>query len=258
MLRRMKSDKDIAPNLPQPIVKEVYGPLSTEQEELYRSHIQRDLPLLLAEKEPQRRRTIVSSLVNDLRKIGNHPFQFLRSGPKMPRLSGKTQLLLTLLENNYENGEKTLVLTQFLETGEMLAKAIGDSFGKEPLFLHDSLSMLQRDEIVFAFQKNPVFDTLVLVTTPNQPGQSLTAATSVIQFDRWWNPAMEAQLVERACRTSQTKGTVLWRLSVAATFEERLNEILRTSREAKNLTVAAGEAWIGDLPVEELEWLFSV
>lgn len=258
MLRRMKSDKDIAPNLPQPIIKDVYAPLSVEQEELYRSHLQRDLPILLGEKEPQRRRTIVASLVNDLRKIGNHPYQFLRSGPKMPRFSGKTQLMLTLLENNYENGEKTLILTQFPETGEMLMKAISDSFGKEPLFLHDSLSMLQRDEIVFSFQKNPVFDTLVLVTTPTHPGQSLTAATSVIQFDRWWNPAMEVQVVERACRTSQTKGTVLWRLSVAGTFEERLNEIIRTSREAKGVILAAGEGWVGELPLEELEWLFTI
>lgn len=257
MLRRMRTDKDVAPDLPQPIKSDIFAPLSKEQEELYRHHLQRDLPLLLAEKEPARRRTIASSLVNDLRKVCNHPFQFMRTGPRMARLSGKTQLLLTLLENNYENGEKTLILTQFLETGEMLAKAISDSFAKEPLFVHDSLSMLQRDETVFAFQKNPAFDTLVLVTSPTHPGVSLSAATSVILYDRWWNPALESQAVERASRISQSKGAVLWRLATAGTFEERLEEILRTSRELKHLTPAAGESWIGELPLEELEWLFG-
>ena len=166
-------------------------------------------------------------------------------------------MMLHLLENNYENGEKTLILTQFPETGEILTKAIKDAFGKEPLFIRDSLSMVQRDEMVFSFQKNPVFDTLVLVTSPTHAGQSLSAATSIILFDRWWNPAMEAQVVERASRISQSKNVLLWRFTTAYTFEERLEELLRSNKELQKLTLAAGENWIGELTVAELEWVFG-
>jgi uncharacterized Zn finger protein len=257
MLRRLKTDKDIAQQLPQSLRNDVYAMLSPEQEEVYRHLVQRDMKLMLAEKDAQRRQTIVTSFVKDLRKICNHPYQYSRAGSKEPRLSGKIQLLFGLLENNYENGEKTLILTQFPETGEILTKAIKDAFGKEPLFIRDSLSMIQRDEMVFSFQKNPVFDTMVLVTTPSHAGQSLTAATSVILFDRWWNPIMEAQVVERASRISQSKNALLWRITTASTFEERLEELLRSNKELQSLTLAAGENWVGELPVEELEWVFG-
>ncbi|MCF8247162.1 MAG: hypothetical protein K9J37_20145 [Saprospiraceae bacterium] len=257
MLRRLKNDKEVAPTLPPQLQSDAYAMLSTEQEEMYRRLVQRDMKLMLEEKEVQRRQTIVLAFVKDLRKICNHPYQFSRTGAKVPRLSGKAQLLLSLLENNYENGEKTLILTQFPETGEILTKAIKDAFGKEPLFIHDALSMVQRDEVVFAFQKNPVFDTLVMVATPTHAGQSLTAATSVILFDRWWNPALESQLVERASRISQSKTALLWRLTTAFTFEERLDELLRSNKELQQLTLAAGENWIGELTVAELEWVFG-
>jgi SNF2 family DNA or RNA helicase len=257
MLRRMKADKEVLPELPQPLRLDVFAPLAPEQEDMYTRLVQRDMKLMLEEKDANRRQTIVGAFVRDLRKICNHPYQYSRAGSKEPRLSGKIQLLLSLLENNYENGEKTLVLTQFPETGEILTKAIKDAFGKEPLFIHDALGMVQRDEMVFSFQKNPVFDTLVQVATPTHPGQSLSSATSIILFDRVWNPALETQLVERASRISQSKTALLWRLSSAFTFEERLDELLRSNKELKQLTIAAGENWIGELPVAELEWVFG-
>ncbi|MBI1225813.1 MAG: hypothetical protein GC192_11300 [Bacteroidetes bacterium] len=257
MLRRMKTDKDVLPELPQPIRADVYATLAPEQEDMYARLVQRDIKLMLEEKEANRRQTIVLALMRDLRKICNHPYQYSRAGSKEPRQSGKTQLLLSLLENNYENGEKTLILTQFPETGEILTKAIKDAFGKEPLFIHDALGMVQRDEMVFSFQKNPVFDTLVQVATPSHPGQSLSAATSIILFDRFWNPALETQWVERASRISQSRTALLWRLTTAFTFEERLDELLRSNKELQQLTVAAGENWIGELPVQELEWVFG-
>jgi|GEM_PF-4186224 len=68
---------------------------------------------------------------------------------------------------------------------------------------------------------------------------------------------MEAQVVERACRISQSKGVMLWRLSTAGTFEERLSGLLRSDKELEKLTLPAGENWIGELPVEELEWVFG-
>ena len=68
---------------------------------------------------------------------------------------------------------------------------------------------------------------------------------------------MEAQVVERASRISQSKNALLWRITTASTFEERLEELLRSNKELQSLALAAGENWIGELPVEELEWVFG-
>lgn len=255
MLRRMKTDKDIISELPAKIETDLYASLSPEQHELYHNLVQRDLKLALTETDANRRQTIVLSLIRDLRKICNHPYQYTRGGSKMPELSGKMELLVELLDNSYANGLKTMVFTQFPETGDILVKAIKDIFGKEPLYIHSSMGMAQQDEMVFNFQRNPVFDTLVLATTPTTAGLNLTAANNVVLFDRVWNPKLESQMVDRNCSTVPPKIAMHWRLATAGTFEERLDELLRTEKD--QITAAVGENWIGALSVQDLEWLFS-
>jgi SNF2 family DNA or RNA helicase len=88
-------------------------------------------------------------------------------------------------------------------------------------------------------------------------GLNLTAATRVIHYDLWFNPAVESQATDRACRIGQTKNVFVHRLIAAGTFEERIDAMLKSKRELADMSVATGEAWISRMGNEELKELFG-
>ena len=89
-------------------------------------------------------------------------------------------------------------------------------------------------------------------------GLNLTAASSVIHYDLWWNPAVEAQATDRAYRIGQQKNVQVHRFITRGTFEERINDMIRSKRQLADLTVGIGENWIGNLGNEELRDLFRL
>ena len=86
---------------------------------------------------------------------------------------------------------------------------------------------------------------------------NLTAASAVVHYDLWWNPAVEAQATDRAYRIGQKRDVLVYRLITEGTFEEKINRMLAQKRELADLTVATGETWIGDLTNDELADLFG-
>ena len=89
-------------------------------------------------------------------------------------------------------------------------------------------------------------------------GLNLTAASCVVHYDLWWNPAVEAQATDRSYRIGQRRDVLVYRFVTAGTFEERINDMLAGKRELADLTVASGETWIGDMPTAELQKLFAL
>ena len=89
-------------------------------------------------------------------------------------------------------------------------------------------------------------------------GLNLTAASHVVHFDLWWNPAVEAQATDRAYRIGQQRNVQVHRFITRGTFEERINEMIRSKRELAEMAVGTGEAWVGQLPPEELRALFRL
>jgi SNF2 family DNA or RNA helicase len=87
---------------------------------------------------------------------------------------------------------------------------------------------------------------------------NLTAASQVLHFDLWWNPAVEAQATDRAYRIGQNRAVQVHRLITRATFEERIDALMRDKRELAELTVGSGETWIGKLPEETLRELLAL
>lgn len=80
----------------------------------------------------------------------------------------------------------------------------------------------------------------------------------MIHYDLWWNPAVEAQATDRAYRIGQRANVQVHRFIARDTFEERINELIRTKRALADLTVGTGEKWIGNLGEEELKALFTL
>lgn len=254
ILRRVKTDRSIIRDLPDKIEKDQYCPLSPEQAALYQNVIDQNLQRVEA-ADGIDRRGLIFKLMTALKQVCNHPQHFLKKGQADPSLSGKSQLLMELLAQILDNDEKVLIFTQYQEMGKLLATMIQAEFGIEPPFLHGGVSRKMRDAMVEDFQHKRTTRIFLLSLKAGGTGLNLTAASNVIHYDLWWNPAVEAQATDRAYRIGQTRNVLVHRFITQGTFEEKINKLLQSKKELADLTVSAGEQWIGDLSDEELKAL---
>jgi SNF2 family DNA or RNA helicase len=257
IMRRAKTDKNVISDLPEKIENNQYCNLTKEQAALYQN-ITRDLMLQIENTDGMSRRGLVLKLLLTLKQICNHPAQYLKNNSYSPELSGKSLLLLQLLETIYENNEKVLIFSQYREMGDILCTMLNEHFGKKPLQLHGGCSRKERDEMVQAFQHSKQYDTFVLSIKAGGTGLNLTAAANVIHYDLWWNPAVEAQATDRAFRIGQKQNVMVHRLLTKGTLEEKIDDMLKSKKQLANLTVANGEKWIGELSDKELKELVTL
>ncbi|MBI2307602.1 MAG: helicase SNF2 [Rhodocyclales bacterium] len=258
LLRRLKSDKSIIGDLPDKIEQNQYCGLSKEQTALYESVLQEALRVIDGESDTFKRQGLVLQMILALKQICNHPAQYLKQGGGAPALSGKAERFLELIDDIHASHEKVLVFTQFREMGELLADWIGQRHGRAPQFLHGGVARAKRDAMVERFQNDRTERVFLLSLKAGGTGLNLTAAANVIHYDLWWNPAVEAQATDRAYRIGQRQNVQVHRLITRATFEERIDAMIRAKRELASLTVGTGETWIGNLGNEELREVFAL
>ncbi len=259
IIRRLKTDKKIINDLPDKVENNKYVKLTKQQTAIYQnvvSNIMSDINEVKDKKSIERKGMILK-LMTALKQICNHPSQFLKKEEYNPELSGKSMMLLNLLEKIYENNEKVLIFTQYREMGEILEKIIKDNFHTETMFLHGGVSRKKRDKMVSDFQTKKHLKTFILSIKAGGTGLNLTAANNVIHYDLWWNPAVENQATDRAFRIGQEKKVMVYRLITQGTFEEKVNEMLISKKELADLTVSTGEKWIGELSDKELNKLVT-
>jgi len=253
LLRRVKTDKSVISDLPDKIETDQFCTLTPEQAALYKGVVEESLQAIEQETGGDiKRQGLVLKMLTALKQVCNHPAHFLKHPVAEPKLSGKTQLLLDLLAQILENGEKTLLFTQYREMGELLLPLLRKELGQDAAFLHGGVSRKGRDEMVEAFQHHHKQRILLLSLKAGGTGLNLTAASNVIHYDLWWNPAVEAQATDRAFRIGQQRNVQVHRFITQGTFEERINAMLQSKKELANLTVAAGEKWVGELSDGEL------
>ena len=257
IMRRLKSDKTVINDLPEKIEKDQFCKLTPQQTAIYQNVLDTTMKAIDA-AEGIARKGIVLKLITALKQVCNHPKQFLKKGDADPALSGKSQLLFDLMKQILENGEKTLIFTQYQEMGKMLVEMLEKEFGLEIAFLHGGVSRKKRDEMVEDFQNNRTTRVLILSLKAGGTGLNLTAANNVIHYDLWWNPAVEAQATDRAYRIGQKKNVMVHRFITQATFEEKINKLLMTKKELAELTVSTGEKWIGEYSNDELSELVAL
>ena len=252
LMRRLKSDKSIISDLPDKLEMDAFCHLTKEQAGLYKKTLEEAMDTINGLDTNQKkslflRQGLVLQMVLALKQICNHPTQFLKNQVLDPSLSGKTEMLFDELETILDAGEKVLVFTQFTEMGSLLKSFIGARFGDEPLFYHGGCTLKQRREMVETFQHNPADKIFLLSLKAAGTGLNLTAASHVIHYDLWWNPAVEAQATDRAYRIGQKSNVMVHRFITKDTFEERINEMIQGKKRLANMTVAAGENWIGNM-----------
>lgn len=263
MMRRLKTDKSIISDLPDKIEQNVSAILSERQLSLYEQTLNEAMKEIegVVETDNQsmfKRQGLVLQMILALKQICNHPALFLKNGDLTPEHSGKMLLVLDMLRSIVESEQKVLVFTQFKEMGDILQRVVANVIGEKPLFLHGGCSVKQRQNMVDRFQNERHERIFILSLKAAGTGLNLTAATHVIHYDLWWNPAVEAQATDRAYRIGQHQNVMVHRFITRNTFEERINAMIQDKKELAEMTVSSGENWIGKLSNKELRDIFTI
>lgn len=262
LMRRRKSDPGIAPELPPKTETDRTVALTKEQTALYEAVVRE----MLAEVEAAdgfERRGLIVKLLTGLKQICNHPAQFLKEDglqegtPRIRGRSGKVELLDELLDTILAEGASVLVFTQYVRMARLLERHL-TSRGVTAQLLHGGTPVPRREEMVRRFQDGevPVF---LLSLKAAGTGLNLTRAGHVVHFDRWWNPAVEAQATDRAYRIGQTQPVQVHRLIAEGTIEDRIAEMLaRKQALADSVLGSSAETALTELTVAELTELVAL
>jgi superfamily II DNA or RNA helicase len=254
ILRRLKTDKRIITDLPEKIEVTAFCPLSRRQAALYQQAVV-DLAERLESPEVEgiQRRGIILAFLTRFKQICNHPSQWLGDGAYEPAESGKFDRLRELCEEIASRQEKVLVFTQYREITDPLARYLEEVFGQSGLILHGGTPVGKRKELVDSFQREEGPPFFVLSLKAGGTGLNLTAASHVIHFDRWWNPAVENQATDRAFRIGQKRNVMVHKFTCRGTLEERIHEVIASkSALAEDVLGEGGERLLTELNNSEL------
>ncbi len=139
--------------------------------------------------------------------------------------------------------------------GELLVHHIAERSEMRVPFLHGGVARGRRDKMVADFQAGAGPPLLLISLKAGGTGLNLTAASQVIHYDRWWNPAVEDQATDRAWRIGQGRTVVVHKLVCEGTVEERIAALIDQKRALADAVVGSGEAWLSELSTAELREL---
>ncbi len=258
ILRRLKSDKKIITDLPDKTEMHAHCTLSKEQIRLYSETI-KELAEQLEKTEGIHRRGLILSSLMKLKQICNHPAQCLGYGEYAEKSSGKWMRLREICEEISEKQEKVLIFTQFREIIPHLSHFLHQIFGQEGLMLHGDTPIAQRSELVTKFQEPRGAPFFVLSLKAGGTGLTLTRASHVIHFDRWWNPAVENQATDRAYRIGQKNPVLVHKFMCLGTIEEKIDAMISSKKAlSQELLEGEGEISLTEMNNEQLLQLVSL
>jgi SNF2 family DNA or RNA helicase len=257
ILRRLKTDKSIIDDLPDKMVLDDYCYLSKEQAALYEKTLENTMKSVQSSSGITRRGNILK-LITALKQICNHPAHYSKSKNYKIEESGKMAHTIELLRNIFMNDEKALIFSQYKEMGEILCKVVKEEFNTDPIFFHGSLPRNKREEYIEDFQTNEDKKLMILSLKAGGTGLNLTAASNVIHYDLWWNPAVENQATDRTYRIGQDKNIMVHRLITMGTFEEKIDDMLKAKTELVDMSLFSGEQNITELSDKEIMEIFSL
>ena len=252
VLRRMKTDPHIVPDLPAKTEMRVDCNLSAVQAALYRQVV-KELEEALDEATGIQRRGLVLATLMQLKQICNHPALYLKDQPFAAAESGKFAELQRLCEGIGEKQEKVLVFSQFQSMCEPLSQFLKDVFGRPGLVLTGKTSAKSRGTLVTQFQEpfGPPF--FVISVKAGGTGLNLTEACHVVHFDRWWNPAVEDQATDRAFRIGQKKNVLVHKFVTTGTLEERIDDLIRSKKQiSREMFDDSGEVNLTEMSDDQL------
>ena len=251
LLRRLKTDRSIIADLPEKLEIKEFCHLTREQATLYQAVVD-DMLARIDEAEGMERRGLVLATMMKLKQVCNHPAHFLADGSSLSGRSGKLTRLVEVLGEAMAEGDRSLVFTQFTEMGTMLERYLRQRLRCDVLWLHGGVTKRARDSMVERFQEGQGPPVFLLSLKAGGTGLNLTAATQVVHFDRWWNPAVEDQATDRAYRIGQKHNVQVRKFVCGGTLEERIDAMIEAKRALADRIVGAGEGWLTELSTDQL------
>lgn len=255
ILRRTK--KQVAAELPDRLEETIVCDMEPEQRRLYdelRLHYRDSLLGLVQEQGIAKTRMHVLEALLRLRQAACHPALLKRGDESEPY--AKLDVLVPHLQELISEGHKALVFSQFTSMLSILREHL-DRQG----IVYEYLDGKTRDRKarVEHFQDDPACPVFLISLKAGGLGLNLTAADYVFLLDPWWNPAVEAQAIDRAHRVGQTRTVFAYRLICRDTVEEKIAELQKQKRELADAILAGDDSSnvLKDLSVEDLELLFS-
>ncbi len=253
ILRRLKTDKTVIADLPDKTEVNAFCQLSRKQAALYQQAVKELASQLETAEEGIQRRGVVLSFLMRFKQICNHPSQWLGDDEWSEEDSGKWARLRDIAEVIAAKQEKVLVFTQFREVTAPLAAFLGSVFGRPGLVLHGGTPVRSRQELVRKFQEDEAVGFFVLSLKAGGAGLNLTAASHVVHFDRWWNPAVENQATDRAFRIGQKKNVLVHKFVCRGTVEDKIDQLVESKRQlSKDLLEGGAEVLLPEMKDEEL------
>ncbi len=253
LLRRLKTDRSIVADLPDKTEVKAFCLLSGPQAALYQKTVDELERAIAGLTQGIERRGLVLAYLMRFKQICNHPAHWLGEGAWDEAGSGKLARLREIVEAVAAKQEKVLVFTQFREATEPLAAFLAGLFGRSGLVLHGSTPVRARGGLVRRFQEDATVPFFVLSLKAGGSGLNLTAASHVVHFDRWWNPAVEDQATDRAYRIGQHKNVLVHKLVCRGTVEERIDRLIEDKQAmVRGVLQGGGETLLTEMSDDEL------
>ncbi len=269
IMRRVKSDKSVISDLPEKNEMKIIIELTDVQVKLYQELVENTLEEIEnLSTDKRKKKGLILALLVKLKQICNHPSQYLKKDissidmdTKIEELvsqSQKLERLLEMIDEVISNGEKILIFTQFTQMGNLLQKILEHKYKFKILYFHGGVQEKKRKEIVDEFQSDNIESPPILILSlkAGGTGLNLTQGTTVVHFDRWWNPAVEDQATDRAYRIGQKSVVNVYKFISKGTIEEKIDNLLEEKRDlADKIVTSTGESWISNLDDEKLKKL---
>jgi SNF2 family DNA or RNA helicase len=253
ILRRTKAQ--VARDLPEKIEQTIFCELEPQQRKLYdalREHYRQTLLGKVAQDGINTSKIMILEALLRLRQAARHPG--LLDAEKTSEASAKLDVLIPKLIEAMEEGSKTLVFSQFTS----LLAIVRERLDKEGIpYAYLDGRTRNRQERVERFQTDPHCPLFLISLKAGGLGLNLTAAENVFLLDPWWNPAVEAQAIDRTHRIGQTKQVFACRLIAKDTVEEKVLELQNSKRDLADAIITADNSLIRNLKREDLELLLS-
>ncbi len=258
VFRRTKSEPAIAAELPDRIDELDHCAMTPEQIGLYQAVLD-SLVTQQAEVDAgaPRKKGAVLVAITALKQICNHPVNYQDDDGELDGRSGKLARLIEILDNVFASGERILIFTHFASWGERLSTYLAKRYAMPIHCYHGGLGRTARDKMVADFQAGQGPGAMVLSLKAGGTGLNLTAASHVVLYDRWWNPAVEDQARDRVWRIGQKNTVVCHRLVCPGTVDERVEEIVAGKRQIADMVLPKSSS-IDDLDAEQLRTALGI
>jgi hypothetical protein len=251
VFRRTKTEPEVAAELPDRIDELDHCTMTPEQIGLYQAVLDGVVKAAAAGDGAEPKQGAILAAITALKQICNHPAAYQDDGRPLAGRSGKLTRLEEIVESVFAAGERILIFTHFATWGMRLADHLTEHTGVPIACYHGGLARGARDRMIAEFQAGTGAGALVLSLKAGGTGLNLTAASHVVLYDRWWNPAVEDQARDRAWRIGQTRTVVSHRLVCPGTVDERVEEVVQGKRHIADVVLPKSSS-LADLDAEQL------